>query len=53
MRDLGDVKNIDGTSLGQILGKAIAEDVKKQVGVDAVVEVPKGTRKGQLSLMKF
>lgn len=53
IRDLGDVKNIDGTSLGQILGKAIAEDVKKQVGVEAIVEIPKGTRKGQLSLMKF
>ncbi len=53
IRDLGDVKNIDGTSLSQILGKAIAEDIQKQVGVDAVVEIPKGTRKGQLSLMKF
>ncbi len=53
VRDLGDVKNIDGTSLGQILGKAIAEDVKKQVGVDVAMEIPKGTRKGQLSLMKF
>jgi len=53
VRDLGDVKNIDGTSLGQILGKAIAEDIQKQVGVETVVEIPKGTRKGQLSLMKF
>ncbi|MBI2102330.1 hypothetical protein HYT55_00690 [Candidatus Woesearchaeota archaeon] len=53
IKDLGDVKKVDATSLGQILGKAVAEDIKKQVGVEAVVEIPKGTRKGQLSLMKF
>lgn len=52
IKDLGDVKKTDATTLGQILGKAVAEDVKKQVG-EEVMAVPKGTRKGQLSLMKF
>ncbi len=52
IKDLGDIKKADATTLGQILGKAIAEDVKKQVGEEAMV-IPKGTRKGQLSLMKF
>jgi len=49
---LGDVKKIDLVSLGQILGRTVAEDVKKQVGEEAK-EVPKGTRKGQLSIQKF
>ncbi len=52
IKDLGDVKKADITSLGQILGKAIAEDVKKQVG-EEVKEVSKGTRKGQTSLGKY
>ncbi|MBI4152378.1 hypothetical protein HY495_01595 [Candidatus Woesearchaeota archaeon] len=52
IKDLGDVKKMDITSLGQVVGKAIAEDVKKQVGEEVSV-VAKGTRKGQLSLMKF
>ncbi len=52
LRDLGDLKKIDLTSLSQILGKALATSVKKQLGEDVVV-IPKGTRKGQLSLNKF
>ncbi|MBS3169050.1 hypothetical protein J4210_01070 [Candidatus Woesearchaeota archaeon] len=52
IRDIGDIKKVDATTLGQILGKAVTEDVKKQVGEDVEV-IPKGTRKGQLSLMKF
>ena len=52
IKDLGDVKKIDLVSLSQILGRTVAEDVKKQVGEEAK-EVPKGTRKGQLSMEKF
>jgi len=52
LKDIGDIKNIDITSLGQILGKAVAEDIKKQVG-EEIKEIPKGTRKGQLSMEKF
>ncbi len=52
IKDLGDIKKADLTSLGQILGKAIGEDVKKQVG-EEVKEVPAGKRKGQMSLGKY
>ncbi len=52
IKDIGDVKKVDLASLSQILGKAVAEDVKKQVG-EEIKEVPKGTRKGQLSMEKF
>ena len=52
IKDLGDIKKVDLATLGQILGKAIAEDVKKQVG-EEVKEVPAGKRKGQLGLGKF
>ncbi len=52
IKDLGGLKKVDITSLGQILGKAVAEEVKKQLG-DEVEEVPAGRRKGQLGLGKF
>ena len=53
IRDLGAVKNADGTSLSQILGsKVLAEEVKKQVG-EEIEEVPAGKRVGQLSMEKF
>ncbi|HLD40171.1 MAG TPA: helicase-related protein [Candidatus Nanoarchaeia archaeon] len=52
IKDLGDVKKIDLTSLTQLLGKAIAESLKKQVG-EEVKEVPEGTRKGQTSILKY
>jgi len=52
LKDLGDLKKMDLTSLSQILGKVVAENVKKQLG-EEVKEVPKGKRKGQLSLMKY
>lgn len=52
IKDIGDVKNIDNSTLSQILGRVIADDVKKQVG-EGIKEIPVGTRKGQLSLEKF
>ena len=52
MKDLGDLKKVDLTSLAQILGSKLAVDVYKQLGLE-LKEIPKGTRKGQLSLEKF
>ncbi len=52
VKDVGDLKKVDITSLGQILGKAVAEEVKKQLG-DETEEIPAGRRKGQLGLGKF
>ena len=52
IKDIKDVKNADITKLVQILGKQVALSVKKQVGQE-VKEVPKGTRKGQVSLGKY
>lgn len=52
LRDLGDLKRIELVSLAQILGQAVAEDVKNQLG-EEIKEIPKGTRKGQLSIEKF
>ncbi|MFH1276150.1 MAG: helicase-related protein [Candidatus Woesearchaeota archaeon] len=52
IKDVRDLKKIDLTSLTQIIGKNIAEDIKKQVG-EEIKEVLKGTRKGQLSMEKF
>jgi helicase len=52
IKDIGDVKKADLTTLSQILGKNIALDIKKQVG-EGVDKVSKGKRKGQLSMEKF
>ncbi|MBU0469886.1 MAG: hypothetical protein KKA62_00015 [Nanoarchaeota archaeon] len=52
IKDLGEVKKVDLTSLAQLLGKVLAETVKKQVG-EEIKGIPKGTRKGQLSIEKF
>lgn len=52
IKDLGDVKSKDITTLAQLLGKTLAENVKQQVDQE-VKEVPKGRRIGQLSLNKY
>lgn len=52
IKDVGDIKKTDLTTLSQLLGKAVAESLKKQVG-DEVAEVPQGTRKGQTSILKY
>jgi len=52
VKDIKDVKNADITKLIQILGKQVALSVKKQVGQE-VKEIPKGTRKGQVSLSGY
>lgn len=51
IQTIGDVKDADLMVLTQILGKAVALDIKKQVGQDMdKVKVPEGKRKGQISL---
>ncbi|MBT5739947.1 hypothetical protein HOI26_02490 [Candidatus Woesearchaeota archaeon] len=52
IKDLGSIKKADITTLLQLVGKAIAVSIKQQVG-EEVKEIPKGTRKGQLSLEKY
>jgi len=52
IKDIKDVKSADVVKLTQILGKQVALNVKKQVGQE-VKEIPKGKRKGQISLEKF
>ena len=52
IKDLGDVKKADLTTLSQLIGLKIAEDIKKQVG-EEVKFISAGKRKGQLSLEKF
>jgi helicase len=56
IQDVEDVKKIDLQSLSNIVGKAIALSLKKQVGQhleEKDVVVPKGKRIGQTSLEKY
>ncbi len=56
IRDLGDVKSVDVSILGAILGDRLALDIKKQVGQDVSVEklrIKPNKRKGQISLEDF
>ncbi|MBN1792285.1 hypothetical protein JW826_01225 [Candidatus Woesearchaeota archaeon] len=56
IRDVEDIKKADLSALSAMLGRAIALSLKKQVGQDLSEEaivVPKGKRKGQLSLEKY
>lgn len=54
VKDIADVKKADITQLVQILGKKIAIDIKKQVGIDIEKEkVPERKRKGQISLKDY
>ena len=52
VKDVGDIKKIDLTTLGQLVGKAVAESLKQQVG-EEVKEVPEGKRKGQTSITRY
>ena len=49
IRDVKDLKNIDLTTLVQILGEKVALGIKKQIGQEQI-EVPENKRKGQISL---
>ena len=52
LHDLGSLKKADVNSLGQLLGSKLAVSVKEQLG-EEVKEIPKGRRKGQMSLNKY
>ena len=54
IKDIGDIKKADVTSLAQLIGRAIAISIKKQVGQEVEVsKVPERRRKGQMSLGKY
>ncbi|MBU0980329.1 MAG: hypothetical protein KJ709_05965 [Nanoarchaeota archaeon] len=52
IKDIAGVKKASYSTLAQLLGKGMAETIKEQVGQQAEA-VPKGKRKGQLSLGKY
>jgi len=52
LRTIDDLKNIDVSSLKQIIGEKIAENIKEQLG-EEIEEVLPGRRKGQLGLGRF
>ena len=51
-KNLGQLRDGDITTITTIIGQAIARSIKEQLGAD-VSMIPKGTRKGQLSLEKY
>lgn len=56
IKDIGDVKKIDFSSLSRIIGKNVAIDVKKQVGQEfseEKIRVKENKRKGQINLNDF
>ncbi|MBI2661926.1 hypothetical protein HYX11_00520 [Candidatus Woesearchaeota archaeon] len=53
LKDLGDIKTIDLTTLSQILGKVLAEDIKQQLGEDIPEQISAKKRIGQMSLGKY
>ncbi len=54
IRTLGEVKEVDITILAQLIGNAVALDIKKQVGINiSTLQVKPTKRKGQMSLEKY
>lgn len=56
IRDLGDVKKVDVSILGALIGDKLALDVKKQVGQNLTpekIQVKQNKRKGQISLNDY
>ena len=54
VKNLGDLKEVDVTTLTQLLGPKLAVSVKKQVGIDVgKIAVKENKRKGQISLMDY
>lgn len=52
IKDIKDVKKSDLGKLVHILGEKVALNIKKQVG-EEIREIPKGKRKGQISLVDY
>lgn len=56
IKDVGDIKKMDVAQLAQLVGKALALSLKKQVGQELAPEkvvIPEKKRKGQMSLGKY
>jgi len=53
IKDISDVKKADFTSLSQLIGKAVAAEIKEEVGEKVPIEIKTNKRKGQMSLKKF
>lgn len=54
IKNLGDLKDVDMTTLTQLLGPKLAVSVKKQVGIDvSKIVVKENKRKGQINLMDY
>jgi helicase len=53
IKTIKDIKKADITTLSTLIGKKIAENIKKQVNQDQPEEVSKRKRKGQMSIEKY
>jgi len=53
LKSLSDIKRTDLGTLNLILGPKLAGELKGEIGQNIPSEIPKGRRKGQLSLSKF
>ncbi len=53
IKDIGFLKKMDLATLRQLIGNALANDVKKQLGEELPEEVSPYKRKGQLSIGKY
>jgi len=53
IKDIGAIKTADITTLTQIIGSALTQDIKIQVGEEIIEEISPGKRKGQMSLGKY
>lgn len=54
IKDMGDLKKADMTTLSQLIGPNLAVSLKKQVGIDVEkIPVKENKRKGQISLMDY
>lgn len=54
IKDIGDIKKADITTLSKLLGPNLAVSIKKQVGIDVEkMAVKENKRKGQISLMDY
>jgi len=52
-KDMGDLRKADITSLSQLLGKAMANSIKEQLGQEVSLPIKKGKRVGQIGLSKY
>ena len=52
IRDIGDLRKADEATLNALLGRKIADSVRKQLGTE-IEKIPEGKRKGQINLEDF